>query len=188
MRLPTPASPPQQRSRLKATGFTLVELLIVIVVIAILAAITLVTYNGIQDRANDAAVQSDLQQFVTAQEIYRLDNDRYAYGNETTASLKFNATKRAYMTNVWNLLICISPDAEDYEILAVSKSGKQFHANPSGVHEYTGDAVWPSLQLASLCATVQNGHGATLSSNGAGYGTSDSGATWGWRAWVGGDS
>ncbi|MDB5168192.1 MAG: Fimbrial protein [Candidatus Saccharibacteria bacterium] len=35
----------------KQTGFTIVELLIVIVVIGILAAITIVAYNGIQDRA-----------------------------------------------------------------------------------------------------------------------------------------
>mgnify|MGYP006209457325 CR=1 FL=1 len=35
----------------KQTGFTIVELLIVIVVIAILAAVSIVAYNGIQDRA-----------------------------------------------------------------------------------------------------------------------------------------
>ena len=38
------------------SGFTIVELLIVIVVIAILAAISLVAYTGVQNSANDAAV------------------------------------------------------------------------------------------------------------------------------------
>lgn len=42
------------------SGFTIVELLIVIVVIAILAAITLVAYNGIQQSARLATLQSDL--------------------------------------------------------------------------------------------------------------------------------
>ena len=41
-------------------GFTIVELLIVVVVIAILAAITIVSYNGITTQANNSAVKSGL--------------------------------------------------------------------------------------------------------------------------------
>lgn len=46
--------------RYKQRGFTIVELLIVIVVIAILAAITIVAYNGIRNRADTSALQSEL--------------------------------------------------------------------------------------------------------------------------------
>ena len=44
----------------KETGFTIVELLVVVVVIAILAAITVVSYNGIAQRAKDAAIVSTI--------------------------------------------------------------------------------------------------------------------------------
>lgn len=54
-------------------GFTIVELLIVIVVIGILAAITIVAYNGIQARARTTAVNSDLRSLEKAMLMYRAD-------------------------------------------------------------------------------------------------------------------
>lgn len=47
-------------------GFTIVELLIVIVVIGILAAITIVAYNGIQGRARQSKISNDLRGFEKA--------------------------------------------------------------------------------------------------------------------------
>lgn len=42
------------------SGFTIVELLIVIVVIAVLAAVSVVAYNGVQNRARQSKISSDL--------------------------------------------------------------------------------------------------------------------------------
>jgi prepilin-type N-terminal cleavage/methylation domain-containing protein len=57
----------------KQLGFTIVELLIVIVVIGILAAITVVAYNGIQDRAQRAKITSDLRNIENAINMARAD-------------------------------------------------------------------------------------------------------------------
>ena len=56
-------------------GFTIVELLIVIVVIGILAGITIVAYNGIQDRAKISAAQSAVSQAVKKIEAYKVQNN-----------------------------------------------------------------------------------------------------------------
>ncbi len=55
------------------SGFTIVELLIVIVIIAILAAITIVAYNGITARANDTRRMHDLSEIRQTLSLYYQD-------------------------------------------------------------------------------------------------------------------
>lgn len=52
------------------SGFTIVELLIVIVVIAILAAISIVAYTGIQSRAYTSRLQADINQITKVVQIH----------------------------------------------------------------------------------------------------------------------
>lgn len=79
----------KQVGNARLRGFTIVELLIVIVVIAILAAISVVAYNGVQERARDSSRISKLSQIEKAIELYYSDNGRYppithGLGSETT--------------------------------------------------------------------------------------------------------
>jgi prepilin-type N-terminal cleavage/methylation domain-containing protein len=59
-------------------GFTIVELLIVIVVIAMLAAISIVAFTGVQQRARDTQRKSDLSQLAKAIRVYQVDRGDYA--------------------------------------------------------------------------------------------------------------
>ena len=61
----------------KSQGFTLVELLIVIVVIAILAAISIVAYNGVTQKARDDERQSNARNLVNAAASYNSEKDKW---------------------------------------------------------------------------------------------------------------
>ena len=61
----------------KDPGFTIVELLIVIVVIGILAAIVTVGYTGISASARDSVRKSDISNLSKATELYYVENGRY---------------------------------------------------------------------------------------------------------------
>ena len=63
------------KRRSRQFAFTIVELLIVIVIIAILAAITIVAYNGIQNRARDAKRASDIASIQKALIAYDITNN-----------------------------------------------------------------------------------------------------------------
>ena len=70
-----------------ARGFTIVELLIVIVIIGILAAIVIVAYNGIQESARRNVKISDMKSVQRLVEAYNAQNGAYP---ATTNKLKAN--------------------------------------------------------------------------------------------------
>jgi prepilin-type N-terminal cleavage/methylation domain-containing protein len=67
-------------------GFTIVELLIVVVVIGILAAIALVSYNGVNRQAVAATLKSDLKNASTQLDLARVKNGNYPQDDGSTLS------------------------------------------------------------------------------------------------------
>ncbi len=61
----------------KQKGFTIVELLIVIVVIAILAAIVIIAYQGVQRQASNSSKYSAAETYVKALQSYVVTNGQY---------------------------------------------------------------------------------------------------------------
>lgn len=58
-------------------GFTLVELLVVIVVLGVLAAIVVFSVGGINNKSKSAACNSDVSSVQTAEEAYYAQNNSY---------------------------------------------------------------------------------------------------------------
>jgi len=58
-------------------GFTLVELMVVVLIIAILMAIAIPTFLGAREKAQDRAAQSNLRNALTAEKVYYVDKQAY---------------------------------------------------------------------------------------------------------------
>ncbi len=81
----------------RSSGFTIVELLVVIVVIGLLAAVSIVAYNGIQKRAIAAEISSDLANASQRFKLHHVDHGSYPTslapsGSGTTYQVSTNAT------------------------------------------------------------------------------------------------
>jgi len=64
-------------NRVDERGFTLIELMIVIAIIGILAAIAIPQFNFYRARSFNSAAEADLRNAATAQEAYFVDNQAY---------------------------------------------------------------------------------------------------------------
>src|SRR5438067_13930624 len=65
-------------------GFTLIELMVVVLIIAILIAIAIPTFLGARQRAQDKQAQSNIRNALTTEKTYYVDNQAYT---ATVASL-----------------------------------------------------------------------------------------------------
>lgn len=83
----------------KEKGFTIVELLVVIVVIGILAAITIVSYTGVTARANTASEQSAASALQGKIEVYAADGPTSTYPLTIAALTGAASTTTYYLSS-----------------------------------------------------------------------------------------
>jgi type IV pilus assembly protein PilA len=103
-------------------GFTLIELMIVIAIIGILAAIAIPQFSAYRQRSYNSAAEADLRNAATAQEAYFVDESTYC---NTTGTL-IGATYGLYLSN--GVLFTISSASNQTYVM------RAYH--PSGNNSY----------------------------------------------------
>ena len=109
------------RRRDEEQGFTLIELMVVVLIIAILIAIAIPTFLGARQRAQDRAAQSDLRNGLTAEKTFYTDAQTYATSAQMIASNIETSLKWGVATNV-----ALSVDTLGVCLSEASKSGTTF--------------------------------------------------------------
>lgn len=108
----------------KNTGFTIVELLIVIVVIGILAAITIVAYNGVQDRAKASAMAAD---FSNNNKIAKLAGATSTGTSVSTVDVLQSGSKMVASSGVYKLSsFCAS--SQGYALAVETPTGNKYYS------------------------------------------------------------
>lgn len=181
---------------LSAAGFTIVELLIVIVVIAILAAITIVSYNGITNQAYDATVQNDLRQIAQKVKLFKVENGHLPTTVELNSLNIRLGNKQAYAmrpTTDHNVMYCAQASTERFAIVSWSASGHLYAiTQDGGVAPYSGNVIvgddWQTNPAHHACKVLIPGWevGTSGDYNMRGYAPDDT-TDGPWRAWVGGN-
>lgn len=93
-------------SRRRSDGFTIIELLIVIVVIGILATITTISFNGVQDKARTAAVESSL--VAASKQLENANTENGSYPTDTGAVKKSDDINYQYSYVISSNSYCLT--------------------------------------------------------------------------------
>jgi general secretion pathway protein G len=125
--------------RQRQSGFTLVEIMVVVVILAVLGALVVPKLIENVDRARVARAQSDIRAIQTALDLYRLDNFKYPTTEQGLLALVkqpadpsiTNYRAEGYLPGVpkdpWNSPYQYSSpgaDGKPYEVLTFGRDGK----------------------------------------------------------------
>lgn len=127
----------------RSEGFTIVELLIVIVVIGILAALVITTYSGIQAKARNSKRQTDVQAVQTQLEAYFAQNGHYpSLADMNSASWRTTNMKSLDSGALQDpqgasATLVTSPAAKSYAYAVTNSSGTSCESDDTTCAQYT---------------------------------------------------
>ena len=113
----------------KNEGFTLIELMIVIAIIGILAAIAIPQFSAYRTRSYNAAAEADLRNAATAQEAYYVDTQKYL-----ASPTDLIGTTYGFYTSAGVVVPVGTANAQGYTMTAYHTSGNKTFtlAGPGG--------------------------------------------------------
>lgn len=110
--------------RRRQAGFTLIELMVVIVIIGMLAAIVVPRFMGAAGKAAQTSARAQISAFKTALQLYKLDNVRYPTTSEGLEALIRNASGKNYLNDVES--IPKDPWGNPYQYTCPGQNGRDF--------------------------------------------------------------
>jgi prepilin-type N-terminal cleavage/methylation domain-containing protein len=115
----------------KKEGFTLIELMIVIAIIGILAAIAIPQFSAYRTRSYNSSAQADVRNLATAQEAYYVDFSTYATGVSALSGSSYG-----YMQS-GNVTVSVNGNQTNYTITGYHTSGDKTYTltGPGGTIE-----------------------------------------------------
>lgn len=169
---------PIRRSR----GFTIVELLVVIVVIGILAAIVVVSYNGIQDRGRASVAQQDLNNAKKRLSIYQARNGKYPITYQQLIDANMHFSKSVYEINVpgkGNMYYCYNNTTGQFALAARTTNSAYGFIVTSGsnIKSVSGSTITANYACTSIGLASSSDPNA-ITFQGLETGTAN------WRDWV----
>lgn len=162
-------------------GFTIVELLIVIVVIGILAAISIVAYSGIQARAREVTLKSDLATAKKQLLLYQAENGSFPRSTADLQTVGIRPTRSVYHvgdSSLANYYYCVNRTTDQFVIVARPAGS----TNRGYIVSSSGDVQEVSSATSGICASTV-GMTSTSDSNGF-YTVGYSNSSLSWLSWV----
>ena len=116
-------------ARGREDGFTLVELMVVLVIIGLLATIVIINVMPAADRAATTKARADIATLEQGLEMYRLDNQRYPTSEEGLQALVAGQYVRRLPNDPWN---------HPYRYAAPGRNGAPFSIATWGADDREG--------------------------------------------------